>query len=118
MRYRQPLITFVHGPEDSSRRSLAEALYQHFTGDLWKVQFIDGFKGDDLPIERWKCPDRVVVVSDAPPSKAFEKQCYEVIAVTARRRPAWLRRRIAKKRAGLLRGNETGVSQYDLRGAP
>lgn len=115
MRYRLPLVTFIHGPLDSGKRNLANALEEMFRGDLWQVQRIDAFAGgDDLPIEKWKCPDRVIVTSDAPPSKALQKLCYEVIEISARRRPAWLRKRIAKRLAGELRGNETGVAKYDL----
>lgn len=119
MRYRLPLITYIHGPHGSGKTSLAHALEDMFRGNLDSVQRINAFAGvDDLPIEKWKCPDRVIVVSEVPPGKVLRKKCYEVIEVSDRRRPAWLRKRIAKRQAGQLRGNEADVSKYDMQRDP
>lgn len=98
-RYRHPLITYIVGPADSSKEAIARALFNKHRDDLaGHIQLIENHPGgDELPIVHWKLPDRVIVTSDQPPSPALRRQLYEVIDVSARRRPAWLKRQIAKR---------------------
>lgn len=114
MRYRLPLITYIHGPEDSGKWHLANALESQFRSDLDQVQRINNFSGaDELPIEKWRRLDRVIVVSNAAPPAALRKQCYEVIELSARRRPAWLKKLMQRQLAGPIPGNERAVGKYD-----